>query len=211
MNDTGHKAVAGFGERSQEPFEDIPTEPEAFLRWGAQRQREEGRFELSHGRVIRTMIWASRAHARVCANLLGELARLLDRERFDIGPADFAVRTPVGVRSPDIVVDRADPRGKELSTAHPLFIAEVLSPSTAGTDFTAKLEEYTAIAALQTYLVCSQDEPRAWLWTRQAGGAWSALPLELIGREGSVALGGLSIEITMAAIFRGIPDSPTTE
>ena len=74
-----------------------------------------------------------------------ELGRLLDRERYDIGSADFAVRTPFGVRSPDVVVDHANPHGRELSTSAPLFIAEVLSPSTAGTDFTEKLEEYTSI------------------------------------------------------------------
>ena len=115
------------------------------------------------------------------------------------------------MRSPDVVVDRANPRGRELSTATPIFIAEVLSPSTAGTDFTEKLQEYTAIETLQTYLICSQDEPRAWAWARQGDGSWPRLPAELVGREDAVALGGLGIELAMAAIFRGIPDAPTVE
>src|SRR5262245_35638637 len=122
-----------------------PTEPEAFLRWGARRAREEGKFELSRGRVICNMIWASRNHTRVCVNIVTGLSRLFDRDGFDIGGADFAVQTPVGVRSPDVVVDHVNLRGRDLSTATPIFIAEVLSPSTAGTDFTGKLEEYTAI------------------------------------------------------------------
>jgi Uma2 family endonuclease len=137
-----------------------------------------------------------------------ELGRLLDPDRFDIGIADFAVRTPFGVRSPDVVVDYANPR-RDLSTSTPIFIAEVLSPSTAGVDFTEKLEEYTAVDSLQTYLVCSQDEPRAWVWARQADGSWLRRPAELVGREGAVALGGLGVELSMAAIFRGIPDAPT--
>ncbi len=188
-----------------------PTEPEAFLQWGAQRQREEGKFELSRGRVTCEMIWTSRGHMRVCVNIVTELGRLLDRDAFDIGAADFAVRTPVGVRSPDIVVDRANPRGRELSTTTPIFIAEVLSPSTEGKDFTEKLAEYTAIDSLQTYLICSQDEPRAWVWTRQSSGSWPKLPTELVGRDGAMALGGLDVELSMAAIFRGIPDVPTVE
>lgn len=199
----------GFGERGQEPFGDIPTEPEAFLRWGAQRQREEGKFELSRGHVKRTMIWTSRGHARVCTNILVELAHLLDRDRFDIGSADFAVRTPVGVRSPDIVVDAVGALGRQLATESPLLIVEVLSPSTTGVDFTEKLEEYTAIDSLQTYLICSQDQPRAWVWSRQADGIWPKLPTEVAGREGTIPLGGLGIELAMAAIFRGIPDPPT--
>jgi hypothetical protein len=35
------------------------------------------------------------------------------------------------------------------------------------------------------------------------------LPVELAGREGSVSLGGLGLDISMAAIFRRIPDAPT--
>ena len=62
---------------------------------------------------------------------------------------------------------------------------------------------------MQTYLICSQDEPRAWVWARQSDGSWPKLPTELAGREGAIPLGGLGIELSMAAIFRGIPDAPT--
>jgi Uma2 family endonuclease len=186
-----------------------PTDPDAFLLWSAQRRREEGKFELTRGRVVCNMIFASRGHARVCANLLGELLRLVDRDRFDISAADFAVRTKVGVRSSDVVVDELVPDRRQLETSTPLFIAEVQSPSTAGTDFTEKVEEYTSLETLQTYLICSQDEPRAWVWSRQGDGSWPKLPTELVGREGAIPLGGLGIEITMAAILRGIPDAPS--
>ena len=185
-----------------------PTEPGAFLLWGAQRKREEGKFELSRGRVTCNMIYASNHHSRVLRNLVVELGHLLDPDRFDIGISDFAVQTPCGVRSPDVVVSATAPR-RELSTTTPIFIVEVLSPSTAGTDFTEKLEEYTAIETLQTYLICSQDEPRAWAWARQGDGSWPRRPAELVGREDAIALGGLGIELAMAAIFRGIPDAPT--
>src|SRR5688500_15932628 len=125
--------------RLDDLIKSAPTEPEASLLWGAQREREEGKDELSRGRVTRDMIWTSRHHTRVCTNIVVELARLLDQDVFDVGAADFAVQTLVGVRSPDVVVDRANPRGRELSTTTPIFIAEVLSPATAGKDFTEKL------------------------------------------------------------------------
>ncbi|HEV8259189.1 MAG TPA: Uma2 family endonuclease [Burkholderiales bacterium] len=197
--------------RREDLIKSAPTEPEAFLQWGARRRREEGRFELSRGRVTCNMIWTSRGHTRVCVNIVTELGRLLDRDAFDIGSADFAVQTPVGVRSPDVVVDRANSHGRELSTSTPIFIAEVLSPSTAGKDFTEKLEEYTAIDSLQTYLICSQDEPRAWVWARQGDGSWPRRPVELVGRERAIAVGGLGVDLSMAVIFRGIPDAPTVE
>jgi Uma2 family endonuclease len=200
----------GFSDRAQEPLGDIPTEPEAFLRWAANLDRHQPfKYELSRGKVSRMMIHVSRAHWRVTANLLGELLQKLDRTRFEAGPAEFGVRTGIGIRYPDVVVDRASPGLEDLACEAPIFIAEVLSPSTAGLDFTTKLQEYTSIASVQTYLICSQDEPRAWVWTRQSDGSWPKLPTELAGREDAIALGGLNVVVSMTAIFRGIPDAPT--
>jgi Uma2 family endonuclease len=204
--------IPGFGERAQEALGDIPTEPEAFLRWAANLDRHHPyKYELSEGKVSRMMIHVSRAHSIVARNLLGDLVSKLDLSRFHPGAAEFGVKTADGVRYPDIFVDRASDDMKALACEAPIFIAEVLSPSTAGRDFTEKLQEYRAIPSVQSYLICSQDEPRAWVWNRQSDSSWPHLPRELAGRDGSVPLGGLDIEITMAAIFRGIPDPPSLD
>ena len=162
--------------RREDLIASAPTEPEAFLRWAEQRRREEGKFELSRGRVTCNLIHASSFHSRVLRNLVVELGRLLDPDRFDIGISDFAVRTPYGIRSPDIVVEPARSHSAR-STSTPILIVEILSPSTANADFTEKLQEYTAIESLQTYLICSQDETRAWLWARQGDGSWPPQPM----------------------------------
>ena len=146
MNGTWEKATPGFGERGQEPFGDIPTEPEAFLRWGASLDPNHPyKYELSRGKVSRMMIGISRAHWRVTLNILAELLAMLDRDVYEPGPAEFGVRTGIGVRYPDVIVDRASSSLKDLACEAPIVIVEVLSPSTAGVDFTAKLQEYTAI------------------------------------------------------------------
>jgi Uma2 family endonuclease len=85
----------------------------------------------------------------------------------------------------------------------------VLPPSTAGLNFTVKLREYSAIASVQTYLICSQHEPRAWVWQRGPDGAWPELPVEPAGREGEIAPSELGIKLSMAAIFLDIPNPPT--
>jgi Uma2 family endonuclease len=193
--------------RRQDLIRSAPTEPEAFLRWAEQRRREDGRFELSRGRVTCTMVFASSLHSLVIWNIAVELGRLLDRDRFGVGISDFAVRTPYGIRSPDIVVEHAREQTAR-STTTPIFIVEVLSPSTADVDFTQKAQEYTAIETLQTYLICAHDGPRAWVWARQGDDAWPLQPMEMAGRDGSLAPAGLGIELAMAAIFRGIPDIP---
>jgi Uma2 family endonuclease len=212
MNHPSRRIAAGFGERAQEPIADIPTEVEEFLRWGATLDPDHAfKYELSNGKVSRTMIQVSRAHWCVTANLLAELLSKLDRTRFHAGPTEFGVRTQVGVRYPDIIVDRASSHLESLACEAPIFIVEVLSPSTAGLDFTVKLREYKGIDSVHAYLICSQDEPRAWIWQREPGGTWPELPMEVAGRDAKIALRALGIELAMAAVFRGIPDAPTIE
>ena len=206
MSTVDTPSSSGFAERAQEPYASIPTDPDAFLRWASTRPREEGKYELSKGRVQHTMINVNRRHALIVTNITYEILRQIDRDRFFLAATDFAVRTSAGIRGPDIVVDDAKQDGSALSTDRPIFIAEVLSPSSIGRDFTEKLEEYTTIASLQTYLICSQDQPRLWQWQRQADGTWPKFPLELSGRDGAIQLEALGVELALEAIFRGIPD-----
>lgn len=199
-----------FSERGQEPIADIPTDPDAFLRWGASLSHDDGyRYELSGGKVTRVMIKISRAHWRVSKNVLIELSRIIDGTRFEVGPAEFGVKTGVGVRYPDVTVDQRNDRLEDLACEAPMLIVEVLSPSSTALDLTTKQREYTAIASLQTYLVCSQDEPRVWVWKRRPDGTWPVDAEEIVGRDASISLGRLDVELSMSAIFRDIPDAPT--
>ena len=76
------ETVPGLPDRSQEPKADIPTEPEAFLRWAVSLDRHHPfKYELSRGKVSRMMINVSRAHWQVTANILGGLLQKLDRTR----------------------------------------------------------------------------------------------------------------------------------
>lgn len=196
-----------FSERGQEPYRDIPTEPDAFLAWASRQPREAGRFELSNGKVTRT-VNVTRRHSMICLNIAVELRRLLDRKRFVVSSVDFAVRTPVGVRGPDVMVDSEQLPGAALATSQPVFIAEVLSPSSTALDLTTKQREYTGIPSLQTYIVCSQEGPLVWLWTRMPDNSWPVEARMIEDREVAIPLLGLEVELSMAAIFDGIPDLP---
>jgi Uma2 family endonuclease len=209
MSYPGHKPAPGFGERRHRPIEDIPTDTEAFLRWGTTLDPDHPfKYELSDGKVSRTMIQTTRGHWEITTSILAELLSKLDRSRFRAGPTEFGVRTGVGVRYPDVVVDRPSTRRDSLACEAPIFLAEVLSPSTEDVDFVEKLQEYRAIASVQTYLICSQDEPRAWVWQRRADGTWPERPVVLEGRESAITLPEFGIELPMAGIFQDIPDPP---
>ena len=192
--------------RTIEVVPDAPSDADAFLRWSANRPREEGRFELSRGVVTRNLINVTRHHGYICANIVVALSRVLDMDRYRITTADFAVRTPVGIRGPDILVEATNFDGSALASDAPLLLMEVLSPSTAGIDFSDKRDEYLGIASLQTYVICAQDEARVWLWARRADGAWPPQATMVEGREASIAVGGLDSRLALAAVYRGIPD-----
>jgi hypothetical protein len=110
-----HATAPGFNERSQ-PFEDIPTDAEEFLRWGSTLDPDHPiKYELSNGKVSRTMIQVSRKPWEVTANILAQLLPRLDRKRFCAGPTEFGVRTGVGVRCPDIIAAKSRlSRGRSL-------------------------------------------------------------------------------------------------
>jgi hypothetical protein len=66
MSYADYRTAPGFGERSQQPIENIPTTTEAFLRWGTTLDPDHPfKYELSNGRVSRTMIQVSRGHWRI--------------------------------------------------------------------------------------------------------------------------------------------------
>jgi Uma2 family endonuclease len=183
------------------PQASLPRTPDEFLRWNEDR---DGKREFVRGRVVEMMIHVTRNHIRLATSLVVALGKRLDMARYDIGSADFAVRTPDGIRYPDVFVDRrtAEARGNDLAAIEPVFLAEILSPSSLGRDFIEKLSDYEGIVSARHYLILSQDEPRVWLWTKGSDG-WGE-PEEITGEEAVVTLSDLDATLPLAELYAGI-------
>jgi Uma2 family endonuclease len=174
---------------------DKPT----FLTW---IQGREERYELVAGHVV-MMPGASRDHGMIVGNLYVELRRQLDRSKWSV-IAEFGLDSgPDTLRYPDIVVDRANAAGKDHTAAEPVFLAEVLSPSTTATDLGDKAAEYLQIPSLVSYLVLSQDEPKAWLWTRRNGQFAPGADI-VAGIDAVFRIPALGLEMLLAEIYAGI-------
>ena len=115
-----------------------PTTPDEFLRWNEGR---EGKRELVNGRVVEMMVRVTRAHAELVTRLLVLLATNLDRTRFSAFVVDLGIKTPAGVRYPDLVVDAAEGDPKDLAVRAPILVCEVLSPSSVKIDLVEKLAD----------------------------------------------------------------------
>jgi len=185
----------------------MPTTADEFLRWNEGR---EGKREFVRGRVVEMMINVTSNHVDIAANLLLALRQQLDRKTFSVGSADFGVRTPDGIRYPDVFVDRKtkDAKPTDLAAVEPLFVAEILSPSSYARDFVDKLSDYKGIESLIYYLILSHEEPRVWLATGGEDG-WSG-PVELVGNEAVVDLGRLNLELLLADLYDGVAVRPVS-
>jgi Uma2 family endonuclease len=90
-----------------------------------------------------------------------------------------------------------------LTATAPALIAEIVSPSSAKDDLGAKADEYLRLPSLSAYLVLSQEEPKARMWLRGAGG-FSSEPEILDGHSAVIAIASLGIDLPLAEIYAGI-------
>ena len=164
---------------------------------------DEQRWELLEGQPI-LMAPQSERHQGIVANLLeclGPAARLrgcralpglgMLNEAFD----DYA---PI----PDVVV-RCGPISQDGYATDPIFIAEVLSPSTMDHDRGGKLRFYKAISSLRTLLIVYQDEARIEAWQRGDADEWSFRLLK--GLEPRLDVPELGTTLAPREIYRDIP------
>jgi Uma2 family endonuclease len=173
---------------------------EAFLHWA---EAQEGRYEFVEGKIV-MMTGASRGHAQIASNLHGLLWSSLDRSRFAARQSDLAVETTRGLRYPDVLIEPAGADRRGYVAHNPLFAAEILSPSSLETDLREKVDEYTALSSLATYVVLAQDEPRLWLWQRGEDGTFPHAGTMIEGADSVLSVPVLGLTLPLAAIYEGV-------
>jgi Uma2 family endonuclease len=178
-----------------------PREPEAFIAWAYER---EGKWELSADGVVTMQAGGSRHHARIVLNIAKFLSNKLDAKTYDVSTAEIAVRIGRAIRYPDVLVDRLASEDDALKADAPVFLVEVLPPSSIDTDMLEKPSEYFGLKSLGAYLVCSREEPRSWLWVKKRG-RWPKKPIAIKGLDEVVELSHLDIELPMSEIYAGLP------
>jgi Uma2 family endonuclease len=171
-----------------------------FLAWV---QTHEGRYEIVGNRVV-MMIGGSRGHAFLVRRLAAALEKRLGSSRWMVLTSDFGVDVgPSDVRYPDVVVDVAGGRFRDLTATAPVLIAEVLSPSSAKDDVGVKANEYIGVPSLSAYLVIEQEVVKARIWVRGAEG-FSTRPKVIEGREAAIEITPLDMELPLAEIYAGV-------
>ena len=148
-------------------------------------------------------------HSRLAAKVLYQLESRLEGSTFLPFTSDLRIRTPNGNQFyPDVSVVCGNPEayaGNDVCT-NPVFIAEVLSPSTSNYDRGLKFELYRHIPSLSEYLILHQDAVYAEHYSRQPDGSW--LLREYRGEDAHIPLVALACELALGPIYRGVMELP---
>jgi Uma2 family endonuclease len=169
----------------------------------ARERKAESKSEYYQGEIF-AMSGASRRHNVLAGNLYAALHQQLRKRPCEVYPSDMRVRvSATGLYTyPDVSVVCSEPGfvDDELDTLlNPVFLAEILSPSTEGYDRGRKSEHYRQIVSLAEYLLVAQDRIHVDLYTRQPDGIWT---LKEAGRlEDTIELRSIECTVAVAELY----------
>jgi Uma2 family endonuclease len=171
-----------------------------FLAWGLTQPREAGRFELLDGVVIvqQSPKWI---HSKIKFEIAIAFREAIARAglAYFVAPEGPAVR--INARKcfePDaLVAALPEPSDDSPEVANPVIIVEVLSPSTAQIDTTAKLQGYFEVPSVQHYLIVDPDSRTITHHKRAKGDILETR----IAAEGALTLTPPGITIDVKSVF----------
>lgn len=166
--------------------------------------REE-KFELVDGVPV-MMAGANRRHVRIMTNLVRRLAERLDGGPCEVLAADMGLAVSEHTyRLPDVGI-YCDPRDtgpapvEPMTMSHPKVLIEILSRSTEMTDHAIKVDEYQAIASVDTIVLVHTSRDAFTTYERVSDTEWRTV-VHLPGQP--LVLRDPSVTIPAAEIFAG--------
>ncbi len=174
---------------------------DAYLEWEVQ---QPVRYELVDGQV-HAMGGGPAEHDTIANNLRAELRTRLRGTPCRAQGPDLKVRAGRDGRYPDAIIDCGPRVAGALLAQEPRAVFEVLSRSTAWIDQGLKLRDYDATASIQYYVLVSQDEYRAMIYTRDGNGRLGIQNAVLLeGAEASIDLAEFSLSIAFSVLYEGV-------
>jgi Uma2 family endonuclease len=164
-------------------------------------EQSDVRHEYLDGEIY-AMVGASRRHSMIVSNIAGHLWTALRGSSCETHTNEVKLQVAeTAIYYPDVVVT-CDPTDVDPYIVNrPLFVSEVLSPSTAGIDRREKARLYRLLSSLRSYLIVSQDEQRVdFYWRAAADDEWRFD----VHFDGAVQIPGIDVRLTLAEIYEGV-------
>lgn len=175
--------------------------PEEYLQGEASA---EFKHEYLDGEVW-AMVGASDAHVTIAGNLFFLLKKSLQGTpcRTYISDMKVNVATANAFFYPGVLVT-CDSRDREnnLYKQHPLFIAEVLSPSTEAFDRSGKFSAYRQLESLQTYWLIDSQSRTVDCFDRMDGNDW--LMRSFTDEQAKLSIPSLKLEWQLRQLYEDV-------
>lgn len=178
---------------------------DAYVAWEA---AQPIRYELVDGQV-HAMGGGTAEHDTIGNNLRAALHAQLRGKRCRSHGPDLKVRAGQDGRYPDALIDCGPRLPGALWAQEPVAVFEVLSRSTGWIDQSLKLRDYDATPTIRHYVLISQDEFRAMIYTREADGRLGVRHAVLLeGSEAAVEIPALGVAVPFAVLYEGVGFEP---
>ncbi len=174
---------------------------ETYLEWEA---GQPIRYELVDGQVY-AMGGGTAEHDTIGNNLRAALVGQLRGKPCRPQGPDLKVKAGKDGRYPDALIDCGPRVPGALVAREPVAVFEVLPKNTKWIDQSLKLRDYDATPSIRTYVLISQDELRAMVYTRDAHGRLgiqSAVLLE--GVDASIEISELGLVLPFSLLYEGL-------
>jgi Uma2 family endonuclease len=174
---------------------------EAYLEWEA---GQPIRYELVDGEVC-AMGGGTAEHDIIGNNLRAALhAQMRGKPCRSHGP-DLKVKAGNDGRYPDALIDCGVRVPGALYAQEPVAVFEVLSKSTGWIDQGLKLRDYDATPGIRSYVLISQDEQRAMVYTRDTDGRLGIRSAALLeGAGASIDIPDLDVALPFSLLYEGL-------
>jgi Uma2 family endonuclease len=189
-----------------QPTHNAVTEEEYF-ELERENTQEGVKYELIGG-VIYMMAGAKRRHVIINANMTTLVNLGLRGRDCETYPNDMQVKIAASGEYvyPDLVVACDQPKfedeERENQLLNPLFIAEILSPSTEQKDRTVKFGAYTRIPSLRDYVLVAQDAPRVERFSRGEDDRWWVTIAA--GLDAEIELPSIGLTLSLAEVYERV-------
>jgi Uma2 family endonuclease len=174
---------------------------EAYLEWEA---RQPIRYELVDGQVY-AVGGGTLEHDTIGNNLRAALHGQMRGKPCRVQGPDLKVRAGLDGRYPDALIDCGQRVPGALVAQEPVAVFEVLSKSTASIDQSLKLRAYDATPSIRTYVLISQDEMRALVYTRATvGGLGIQSAVLLEGADAVIEIAEFGLAVPFSTLYEGV-------
>ncbi len=174
---------------------------EAYQEWEV---RQPVRYELVDGQVF-AMGGGTAEHDTISNDLRAALHAQMRSKPCHVHGPDLKVQAGNDGRYPDALIHCGARVPGALHAQEQVAIFEVLSKSTARVDQGLRLRDYDAAPRIRTYVLISQDEPRAMVHIRDEArrlGIRTAVLLE--GMDASIEIAEFGLTLPFRALYEGL-------